>query len=111
MLRAAAQRMGVAPESIEPLVPVDMVVDHSVEVDEYKTANALQLNMENEFKRNTERYQFLKWSMQAFSKIRVMPPGNGICHQVNLEYLARCVCVMTAFTTRTRWSAQIRTPP
>jgi aconitate hydratase len=92
MLRATARRLGVAPERIEPLVPIDMVVDHSVEVDVYGTPSALQKNMELEFQRNTERYQFLKWCEQAFSRIRVVPPGNGICHQVNLEYLARCVC-------------------
>ncbi len=92
MLRAAAQRMGADPARIEPQVPVDMVVDHSVEVDVHNAPDAVQRNMEIEFRRNAERYQFLKWSMQAFSGVRVVPPGNGICHQVNLEYLARCVC-------------------
>ncbi|MBI3041897.1 MAG: aconitate hydratase AcnA [Betaproteobacteria bacterium] len=92
MLRATAQRMGADPGRVEPLVPVDMVVDHSVEVDVHNAPDALERNMELEFKRNAERYQFLKWSMQAFSGLRVVPPGNGICHQLNLEYLARSVC-------------------
>jgi aconitate hydratase len=92
MLRAAADRLGADPTLIEPLVPVDVVVDHSVEVDVYNSPQALRKNMELEFKRNVERFQLLKWSMQAFANIRVVPPGNGICHQVNLEYLARGVC-------------------
>jgi aconitate hydratase len=92
MLRAAASRLGADPALIEPLVPVDVVVDHSVEVDVYNAPDALQRNMALEFKRNVERFQLLKWSMQAFSNIRVIPPGNGICHQVNLEYLARGLC-------------------
>ncbi|MYZ46599.1 aconitate hydratase AcnA [Propylenella binzhouense] len=91
MLRATASRLNSDPGRIEPLVPVDVVVDHSVEVDAYGSPDALRRNMENEFGRNVERFQFLKWSKQAFSNIRVIPPGNGICHQVNLEFLARCV--------------------
>ncbi|MGQ7793674.1 aconitate hydratase AcnA [Faunimonas sp. B44] len=91
MLRATASRLKSDPGRIEPLVPVDVVVDHSVEVDAYGSPDALHRNMENEFGRNAERFQFLKWSKQAFSNIRVIPPGNGICHQVNLEFLARCV--------------------
>ncbi len=89
MLRATARRLHTDPSRIEPLVPVDVVVDHSVEVDVHRSPDALQRNMENEFRRNSERFQFLKWSMQAFTDIRVVPPGNGICHQVNLEFLAR----------------------
>ncbi len=92
MLRATAERLGADPASIEPLVPVDVVVDHSVEVDFHNAPDALRRNMELEFKRNVERFQLLKWSMQAFDNIRVIPPGNGICHQVNLEYLARGLC-------------------
>ena len=92
MLRATADRLGADPALIEPLVPVDVVVDHSVEVDVHSAPDALRRNMELEFKRNVERFQLLKWSMQAFSNIRVVPPGNGICHQVNLEYLARGLC-------------------
>ncbi|MBI4206893.1 MAG: aconitate hydratase AcnA [Betaproteobacteria bacterium] len=90
-MRATAQRLGADPGHIEPLVPVDLVVDHSVEVDVHGAADAVQRNMEIEFKRNGERYAFLKWGKQAFSRIRIVPPGNGIVHQVNLEYLARGV--------------------
>jgi len=87
-MRGVAQKMGKEPKVIEPLVPVDLVVDHSVQIDHYGTKNALDLNMKLEFKRNEERYQFLKWGMQAFDTFKVVPPGIGIVHQVNLEYLA-----------------------
>ncbi|QDL38837.1 aconitate hydratase [Rhodoferax sediminis] len=90
-MRSAAVRLGKDPKRIEPLVPVDLVVDHSVMVDYYGIKNALTLNMELEFKRNRERYEFMKWGMQAFDTFRVVPPGVGICHQVNLEYLGRGV--------------------
>jgi aconitate hydratase len=90
-MRSAAQRMGRDPKKIEPLVPVDMVVDHSIQVDAYGNKDALDLNMKIEFERNRERYQFLKWGMQAFDTFRVVPPGVGIVHQVNMEYLARGV--------------------
>ncbi|MBY0578613.1 MAG: aconitate hydratase AcnA [Burkholderiales bacterium] len=90
-MRSAAQKLGKDPRVIEPLVPVDMVVDHSVQVDHYNTPRALELNMMLEFDRNMERYQFLKWGMQAFDTFKVVPPGIGIVHQVNLEYLARGV--------------------
>ncbi|TAN52921.1 MAG: aconitate hydratase AcnA [Betaproteobacteria bacterium] len=90
-MRGVAQRMGKDPKVIEPLVPVDLVVDHSVQIDHYGTKNALDLNMKLEFKRNQERYQFMKWGMQAFDTFKVVPPGIGIVHQVNLEYLARGV--------------------
>jgi aconitate hydratase len=90
-MRSVAQTMGKNPKVIEPLVPVDLVVDHSVQVDHYGTKNALDLNMKLEFKRNEERYQFMKWGMQAFDTFKVVPPGIGIVHQVNLEYLARGV--------------------
>jgi aconitate hydratase len=83
--------MGKDPKVIEPLVPVDLVVDHSVQIDHYGSKNALDLNMKLEFKRNEERYQFMKWGMQAFDTFKVVPPGIGIVHQVNLEYLARGV--------------------
>src|SRR6516164_4430989 len=79
------------PKVIEPLVPVDLVVDHSVMVDYFRRPDALELNMRLEFKRNSERYQFMKWGMQAFDTFKVVPPGIGIVHQVNLEYLARGV--------------------
>ncbi len=87
-MRNVADRMGKDPKVVEPLVPVDLVVDHSVQIDHYGKKNALDLNMQLEFRRNTERYQFLKWGMQAFDTFKVVPPGIGICHQVNLEYLA-----------------------
>ncbi|MEW6415549.1 MAG: aconitate hydratase AcnA [Pseudomonadota bacterium] len=90
-MRSATQRMGRDPKKIEPLVPVDMVVDHSIQVDKFGTPDALDLNMKIEFERNRERYQFLKWGMQAFDTFKVVPPGVGIVHQVNMEYLARGV--------------------
>jgi aconitate hydratase len=90
-MRGVAQKMGRDPKRIEPLVPVDLVVDHSVQIDHYGSKNALDLNMKLEFKRNEERYQFMKWGMQAFDTFKVVPPGIGIVHQVNLEYLARGV--------------------
>jgi aconitate hydratase len=90
-MRSAVAKLGKDPKIIEPLVPVDLVVDHSVQVDVAGTPDAYRLNLETEFKRNRERYQFLKWGMQAFEGFRVVPPGIGICHQVNLEYLARSV--------------------
>jgi aconitate hydratase len=91
MMRSAAARMGKNPKIIEPLVPVDLVVDHSVQVDFSGSAEALAKNLDMEFKRNRERYQFLKWGMQAFETFKVVPPGIGIVHQVNLEYLAKGV--------------------
>lgn len=88
-MRSAAARAGRDPARIEPLVPVDLVVDHSVQVDVFGRPDALQENMRIEFERNQERYQFLKWGMQAFETFKVVPPGVGIVHQVNMEYLAR----------------------
>jgi aconitate hydratase len=90
-MRSVAAKMGKNPKRIEPLVPVDLVVDHSVMIDHYGTPDALDLNMKLEFQRNKERYQFMKWGMQAFDTFKVVPPGIGIVHQVNLEYLARGV--------------------
>jgi aconitate hydratase len=90
-MRSAVARLGKNPKIIEPLVPVDLVVDHSVQVDFAGTADALRKNLEIEFQRNRERYQFLKWGMQAFDTFKVVPPGIGIVHQVNLEYLAKGV--------------------
>ncbi len=90
-MRSAAARFEKDARIIEPLVPVDLVIDHSVQVDFANRPDALQLNMDIEFKRNQSRYQFLKWGMQAFNGFRVVPPGIGIVHQVNLEYLARGV--------------------
>jgi aconitate hydratase len=90
-MRSVAVKLGKNPKTIEPLVPVDLVVDHSIMVDFYGKKNSLDLNMKLEFKRNNERYQFMKWGMQAFKTFGVVPPGFGIVHQVNLEYLARGV--------------------
>jgi aconitate hydratase len=90
-MRNVAYKMGVNAKKIEPLVPVDLVVDHSVTIDHFRTPDALDLNMKLEFQRNNERYQFMKWGMQAFDTFGVVPPGFGIVHQVNLEYLARGV--------------------
>src|SRR5258708_7893248 len=90
-MRSAVVRLNKNPGVIEPLVPVDLVIDHSVQVDFSATGDAFRKNMEMEFRRNNSRYQFLKWGMQAFDGFRVVPPGIGICHQVNLEYLGKCV--------------------
>ncbi|RZS98292.1 aconitate hydratase AcnA [Cecembia calidifontis] len=90
-LRAEAVRKGKDPEKINPLIPVDLVIDHSVQVDYFGTNYSYQKNVEVEYKRNGERYQFLKWAQKAFDNFSVVPPGMGICHQVNLEYLAQGV--------------------
>lgn len=90
-MRSVAKGLGRNPKTIEPLVPVDLVVDHSIMIDHYGSKNSLDLNMKLEFQRNEERYQFMKWGMQAFDTFGVVPPGFGIVHQVNLEYLARGV--------------------
>jgi aconitate hydratase len=90
-MRAAAARQGRDPRRVEPIVPVELVIDHSVQVDGWGTPEALAVNMALEAKRNAQRYQFLKWGAQAFSTFRIVPPGFGICHQVNLEHLARGV--------------------
>ncbi len=95
-MRSAVERLGKDPKIIEPLVPVDLVVDHSVQVDFAGSAAALAQNLDLEFLRNRERYQFLKWGMQAFETLKVVPPGIGIVHQVNLEYLAKGVLQNTA---------------
>src|SRR5881394_3983964 len=87
-MRSAVERVKKPPKLIEPLVPVDLVVDHSVQVDFARVPNALQLNMRIEFTRNRARYEFLKWGMSAFDGLKIVPPGIGIVHQVNLEYLA-----------------------
>lgn len=87
-LRAEAARKGKDPEKINPLIPVDLVIDHSVQVDFFGTEYSLRRNVELEYERNSERYQFLKWAQKAFNNFSVVPPGMGICHQVNLEYLA-----------------------
>jgi len=90
-LRSAMQRAGRDPGLIEPRIPVDLVIDHSVQLDEAGRDSALDVNMTKEFERNAERYRFLRWGKQAFQTLNVLPPGLGICHQVNMEYLASCV--------------------
>ncbi len=90
-MRAAIKDMGGDPQRINPLQPADLVIDHSVQVDSFGTGNAYDLNVQIEYQRNKERYAFLKWGQNAFENFRVVPPGTGICHQVNLEYLARTV--------------------
>ena len=90
-MRDAMVSLGGDAERINPLVPVDLVIDHSVIVDEFGTPNALARNVELEYQRNAERYRFLKWGQKAFENFRVVPPGTGICHQVNLEYLGQTV--------------------
>jgi len=101
-MRSAISKMGGDPNKINPLVPVDLVIDHSVQVDAFGSADALGINADMEFGRNRERYEFLRWGQKAFNNFRVVPPATGIVHQVNLEYLAKVVCtrmndaVMTA---------------
>lgn len=90
-MRSAVARLGGDPRQINPIVPVDMVIDHSVQVDYFGRPDALQLNIAREFERNIERYQFSRWGQKAFKNFSVVPPGSGIVHQVNLEYLARVV--------------------
>src|SRR6185436_4966425 len=90
-MRDAMKALGGNPERINPLQPVELVIDHSVQVDEYGSRAALFLNSEKEFERNRERYLFLRWGQTAFRNFRVVPPATGIVHQVNLEYLARVV--------------------
>ncbi len=99
-MRDAVAALGGDPRKINPLSPVDLVIDHSVMVDYYGTQDALGRNIEMEFQRNGERYAFLRWGQTAFDNFRVVPPGTGICHQVNVEYLAQVV-----------WSAPTATPP
>ncbi|WP_022835062.1 aconitate hydratase AcnA [Salisaeta longa] len=90
-LRSAMERLGGDPQQINPQVPVHLIIDHSVQVDHYGTVEAIKLNSELEFKRNKERYEFLRWGSEAFENFSVVPPASGICHQVNLEYVARGV--------------------
>ena len=90
-LRSAMEKANKPASRIEPLIPVDLVIDHSVQLDAAGNAMSFKVNVDREFERNEERYKFLKWGQQAFEKLRVLPPGLGICHQVNMEYLASCV--------------------
>ncbi|MEE9254043.1 MAG: aconitase family protein, partial [Pseudomonadales bacterium] len=90
-MRGVVVGAGLDPKLVNPLLPVDLVIDHSVMVDHFGSANAFDENVEMEMARNTERYRFLRWGQQAFDNFRVVPPGTGICHQVNLEFLAKAV--------------------
>ncbi len=94
-MRDGITRLGGNPQKVNPLIPVDLVIDHSVMVDVSASADALQKNVDIEFERNGERYTFLRWGQDAFDNFRVVPPGTGICHQVNLEYLGQCVWTST----------------
>src|SRR5690606_26367242 len=98
-LRSAMRRLGGDPQRINPLVPVDLVIDHSVQVDMFGSNVALFHNAEREFERNRERYEFLRWGQKAFDNFRVVPPATGIIHQVNLEYLATVVRTHSNGTT------------
>jgi aconitate hydratase len=93
-MREAMQKLGGNPKRINPLFPAELVIDHSVQVDSFGLKNSFDLNAELEFQRNLERYQFLRWGQNAFRNFKVVPPDTGICHQVNIEYLARVVCAM-----------------
>jgi aconitate hydratase len=93
-MREAIEKLGGNPKRINPLFPAELVIDHSVQVDSFGNVNAFGMNAELEFQRNIERYQFLRWGQNAFRNFKVVPPDTGICHQVNIEYLARVVCVM-----------------
>ena len=90
-MRDAVKEKNKNPNAINPLSPVDLVIDHSVQVDKFANKDSLEKNVEIEFQRNGERYSFLKWGQQAFNNFRIVPPGTGICHQVNLEYLSKVV--------------------
>jgi len=90
-LRAEVARKGKDPDTINPLIPVDLVIDHSVQVDFFGTGYSYERNIDEEYRRNKERYQFLKWAQNSFDNFTVVPPGMGICHQVNLEYLSKGV--------------------
>ena len=114
-LRDAARELGIDPERINPQVPADLVIDHSVQVDRWATAEALEQNVTKEYERNAERYQLLRWAQGAFDTFRVVPPGAGIVHQVNLESLATVVRVEELDGARSPSqipvSAPTRTPP
>jgi aconitate hydratase len=98
-------------DKVNPLIPADLVVDHSVQVDAFNRPDALLINSRKEFERNQERYEFLKWGQQAFRNFRVVPPATGIVHQVNLEYLAKVVWDDGTWLYPTRWSAPTPTRP
>ena len=108
-MRDAMRDLGGDPEKINPLLPAELVIDHSVQVDEFATRVAMRHNTELEFERNKERYAFLRWGQSAFRNFKVVPPNTGIVHQVNLEYLARVVETATARRSPTRSSGPTRT--
>ena len=116
-MRDAMAKLGGDPQKINPLAPVDLVIDHSVMVDAFGSDRSFQINVEKEYERNGERYAFLRWGAGAFDNFRVVPPGTGICHQVNLEYLSQTVWTKQANggnpvkRSRIRWSAPTATPP
>ena len=114
-MRDGILRLGGDPNRVNPLQPVELVIDHSVQVDYFGQPNAFELNAELEFSRNKERYAFLRWGQNAFRNFRVVPPDTGIVHQVNLEYLARVLVSDDGPTApspiQTRWWAPIRIPP
>src|SRR5215470_3886525 len=95
-MRDAMKTLGGDPKLINPLLPAELVIDHSVQVDEFGTANSLQINADLEFSRNRERYEFLRWGQSAFRNLAIVPPDMGIVHQINLEYLARVVFVASS---------------
>jgi aconitate hydratase len=95
-MRDAIQRLGGDPGRINPLIPADLVIDHSIQVDAFGSPNALKVNEQLEYERNRERYGLLRWAQRSFSNFTVVPPGRGICHQVNLEYLASVVASRTS---------------
>lgn len=113
-MRQAIRALGGKEEKVNPLSPVDLVIDHSVMVDEYGSDQAFAGNVDIEMSRNNERYRFLRWGQQAFDRFRVVPPGTGICHQVNLEYLGKSVWYETrdgkTYAYRTHWWVQIPIP-
>ena len=86
-MRQAMAKLGGDPRRVNPLAPVDLVIDHSVQIDQFGTDIAFAFNVAREYERNTERYSFLRWTQRSFDNVRIVPPGSGICHQVNLEYL------------------------
>jgi aconitate hydratase len=100
-LRSAVERLNGDPRIIEPQIPVDLIIDHSVQIDQSGCDSALEANLKREFERNQERYIFLRWGQAAFNSLRVLPPGLGICHQINMEYLAKCVASSTTDDGRT----------
>lgn len=101
VMREAASALGVDPANVNPQIPCDLVIDHSVIADEAGCAGALEANMELEFERNRERYQFLKWAQRSFENVRIVPPGGGICHQINVEEFSRVAMVSGEGKTRT----------